>query len=192
MRVRVLLVSSGLLALSMASGPLSGQRVSPAVAPPAGLRSVFSLAGGGLKDTNGDGLVDSIAARVILAADASAEDVQVATNLAARLGYETTALTLPIALRVTDVQAPASIGLPIVVGRTNPFVKALVEKGVVLTKDLTAGQGVVAFVSSPLGGPDGIAVVGADDAGTLAAGTALAAYLPRLWGSTGSKIETAE
>ena len=114
---------------------------------------MFSLAGGGLKDTNSDGLVDGVAARVILAADASAEDVQVATNLAARLGYETTALTLPIALRVTDVQTPASIGLPIVVGRTNPLIKALVDKGVLATKDLSAGQGVVAFVPSPLGGP---------------------------------------
>lgn len=190
MRVRPVLVSSGLLVLALASGSLNGQRIAPA--PSAGLRSVFSLAGGGLKDTNGDGLVDAVAARVILAMDASAEDVQVATNLAARLGYETTALTLPIALRVSDVQTPASIGLPIVVGRTNPFVKTLVEKGQVITKDLTAGQGVVAFVPSPLGGADGIAVVGFDDAGTLAAGTALAAYLPRLWGSAGSRIETAE
>src|SRR5687767_2061564 len=134
MRTRGLTLICGLLAVSLASGSLNGQRVAPSTAPSSGLRSVFSLAGGGLRDTNGDGLVDAVAARVILAADASAEDVQVATNLAARLGYETTALTLPIALRVTDVQTPASIGLPIVIGRTNPFVKALVEKGVVQTK----------------------------------------------------------
>ncbi len=191
MRVRLALCS-GLVALLLASGPLSGQRVAPAAAPSAGLRSTFSLGGGALKDTNGDGLVDGVAARVILAADASAEDVQVATNLAARLGYETTALTLPLALRVADVQTPAAIALPIVVGRTNPFVKTLVDTGAIVTKDLTAGQGIVAFVASPLGGADGIAVVGFDDAGTLAAGTALAAYLPRLWGSAGSRIETAE
>lgn len=98
-------------------------------------------------------------------------------TLAARVGYETTALTLPIALRANEVPAPASIALPIVVGRTNPFVKALVEKGAIAIKDLAPGQGLVAFVSSPLGGPDGIVVVGGDDAGTLAAGTALAAYL---------------
>ncbi|MSO49778.1 MAG: hypothetical protein EXQ49_07720 [Acidobacteria bacterium] len=193
MRTRLLLVSSGLLALSLASGSLSGQRIAPSPGPSAGLRAVFSLAAGGaLKDTNGDGLADGVAARVILAADPSAHDVQVATNLAARLGYETTALTLPIALRANEVPAPASIALPIVVGRTNPFVKALVEKGAIAIKDLAAGQGLVAFVSSPLGGPDGIAVVGGDDAGTLAAGTALAAYLPRLWGAAGSRIETAE
>ncbi len=193
MRARLLLVSSSLVALSLASGSLSGQRLAPAPAPSAGLRAAFSLAAGGaLSDSNGDGLADGVAARVILATDASAQDVQVATNLAARLGYETTALTLPIALRANEVPAPASIGLPIVVGRTNPFVKALVEKGAISIKDLAAGQGLVALVSSPLGGPDGIAVVGGDDAGTLAAGTALAAYLPRLWGSSGSRIETAE
>jgi hypothetical protein len=192
MNARLLLVSSGLLALSLASGSVSGQRAATNSAPSPSLRSVFSLAGSGLNDTNGDGFVDAVAARVILAADASAEDVQVATNLAARLGYETTALTLPIALRAPEVQSPSTIGLPIIVGRTNPFVKALIDRGALATKDLTAGQGVVSLVASPLGGPDGIAVVGADDAGTLAAGTALAAYLPRLWGSAGSRIETAE
>src|SRR5437870_4029930 len=48
------------------------------------------------RDTNGDGLPDVVAARVIVPADAALADVEAATNLAARLGYETTALTLPI------------------------------------------------------------------------------------------------
>jgi len=192
MRVRLLLVSSGLLAIAFGSGPINGQRATPLPSAAPSLGAVFALGGGGVQDTNGDGLIDTVTARVMLAADASAEDVQVATNLAARFGYETTAMTLPFVLRASDGAAPAAIALPIVVGRTNPFVKALIEKGTVSTKDLTAGQGLVARVASPTGGADGIVVVGADDAGTLAAGTALAAYLPRLWGSSGSKIETAE
>jgi hypothetical protein len=41
-----------------------------------------------------------------------------------------------------------------------------------------------------MGGADGVAIVGGDEAGTLAAGTVLAAYLPRLWGSSGARLDT--
>src|SRR4051812_23788512 len=75
------------------------------------------------RDTNGDGLSDAVAARVIVPADAALADIEAATNLAARLGYETTALTLPIVLRDDALGDAASIGVPILVGRTNRFVQ---------------------------------------------------------------------
>src|SRR3954453_8101548 len=64
------------------------------------------------RDTNGDGLADSVAARVIVPAEPSLADVEVATNLAARLGYETTALSLPLVVRDGDVSQPASVVVP--------------------------------------------------------------------------------
>ena len=60
-----------------------------------------------------------MAARVIVPATPTIEDVQAATNLAARLGFETTALTLPVVVRTNEVTQPASVGVPILVGRTN-------------------------------------------------------------------------
>ena len=73
----------------------------------AGLASIYALAGGAVRDTNGDGLADSVAARVIVPADPAVEDIQAAANIAGRLGFETTALSLPIVWRVPEVTQPA-------------------------------------------------------------------------------------
>ena len=157
-----------------------------------GLASIYSLAGGAVRDTNGDGLADSVAARVIVAADPAVEDIQAAANIAGRLGFETTALSLPIVWRAPDVAQPAAVALPIIIGRSNQFVTRLVERGTIDLKSLKKGQGLLAVVASPLGGPDGIAVAGADDEGTLNAANELAVNLPRLWGATGARISQAE
>lgn len=157
-----------------------------------GLASLYETAAGAVRDTNGDGLADSVAARVILPAEPSVEEVQGATNIAARLGFETTALTLPIVLKATDVSQPPSIAVPILIGRSNALLKPLIDRGAIDISSLKPGQGLVAVVSSPLGGSDGLVVVGADDEGTLNAANELAAYLPRLWGSSGARLVQVE
>jgi len=157
-----------------------------------GLASIYALAGGAVRDTNGDGLADSVAARVIVPAEPAVEDIQAAANIAGRLGFETTALSLPIVWRAPEVTQPAAVALPIVVGRGNPFVARLIERGAIDLKPLKKGQGLLAVVASPLGGPDGIAVAGADDEGTLNAANELAVNLPRLWGATGARLSQAE
>lgn len=82
-----------------------------------GPRTLISIVGAQslTRDPNGNGLADVVAARVIAPASPSQADVEAATNLAARLGYETTALTLPLAVRDNDVADPAAIGVPILV-----------------------------------------------------------------------------
>jgi hypothetical protein len=157
-----------------------------------GLASIYSLAAGAVRDTNGDGLADSVAARIVLPADPAIEDIQAAANIAGRLGFETTALTLPVVLKAPDVSQPASIALPVIVGRGNQFIARLVERGAIDLKPLKAGQGLLAVVPSPLGGPDGIAIAGGDDEGTLNAANQLAVNLPRLWGATGARVTQAE
>src|SRR4051794_5980631 len=82
-----------------------------------GLASIYELAAGAVRDTNGDGLADSIAARVILPADPSVEDIQAAANLAGRLGFETTAMSLPVVLKAPEVTQPTGVTLPILIGR---------------------------------------------------------------------------
>src|SRR2546430_15520786 len=72
-----------------------------------------------VRDTNGDGLADVVAARIVVPAAPSLADVEAATNLAARLGYETTALTLPLVGKDTEVAQPAAVAVPILVGRTD-------------------------------------------------------------------------
>src|SRR4051794_38174921 len=144
------------------------------------------------RDTNGDSLPDSVAARIIVPAAPSLADVEAATNLAARLGYETTAFTLPLVVRDSDVAQPASVALPILIGRTNRFVRQLIDAKAIEVGTLKAGQGLLAAVASPLGGGDGLVLVGGDDDGTLNAGIELAARLPRVWGMTGITLPAVE
>lgn len=150
-----------------------------------GVDSLFDLQTGVVRDTNGDGLADAIAARVVVGDRPSLEDMMVATNLAGRLGFETTAMTLPIVMRVSD-PAVASAPLAIFVGHANARVDDFATRGLIDLKSLEKGQGLLAMV------PGGVAVAGADDAGTLAAGNVLAAYLPRLWGSSGARLDHAQ
>ena len=89
-------------------------------------------------------------------------------------------------LRAPDVAQGANIAVPIVIGRSNVYVTRLVERGAIDLKPLKPGQGLLAMVSSPLGGPDGIVIAGGDDEGTLNAANELAVNLPRLWGATGA------
>lgn len=156
-----------------------------------GFEMLFDLSTGIVRDTNGDGLADAIAARVIVADKPSIEDMQVATNLAGRLGFETMAMTLPIVLRAGEAHANFNKAwLPIIVGRSNPDAALLTKMAIdpATHATLEKGQGVLAVVTSSSGPL--VLVTGFDDAGTLAAGNVLAAYLPRLWGSAGARLDT--
>ena len=186
-RFLLLTTAAALCGLSLASG-------NHLHADGHGPRTLTSIVGAQslTRDTNGDGLADVVAARVIVPASPSLADVEAATNLAARLGYETTALTLPLVVRDNDVADPVAIGVPILVGRSNRFVQRLLEAHTVDLAALKPGQGLIAAVPSPLGGGDGLVVVGSDDEGTLAAGIELAARLPRVWGMNGIALPAVE
>ncbi len=182
-RTRILV---GLLAaLGLSSGGWLATGVSAQRAELPGLAALYDSSRGLVRDTNGDTLPDAVAARVIVPAEASLGEIEAATNLAARLGFETTALTLPLVVRDRDVADPASIEVPILVGRGNAFVEKLAAAGRIDLASLEKGQGLIALVPSPLGGGDGVVVVGADDDGTRAAGMELAGRLPRIWGMSG-------
>jgi hypothetical protein len=152
---------------------------------PAGLGDVFNIARGVVRDANGDGLADEVVARIVVPAKPASEDVLAAINLAARLGYETLSMNLPLVFREDAVARGQEITLPILVGRENSAVKKLAQQGIIDIQSLKAGQGLIAWVPSPLGGPDGIVVAGGDDEGTLTAANALAARLPRVWSMSG-------
>jgi murein tripeptide amidase MpaA len=186
----VAVLIAALAALTVADARQPSTQVKPAGRP--SLAALYTGAGGAVRDTNGDALPDSVLARVIVPARPTPEDVEAAANIAARLGYETTALTLPLVLRDEEVRDEAAIGLPILVGRENAFVKRLAERQLIDLARLQAGQGIVQAVASPLGGPDGLVVAGGDDAGTLVAAVQLAARVPRLWSMTGITLPAIE
>ncbi len=154
------------------------------VAAPGDLTGLFGPRGF-VRDSNGDTLADLVAARIIVPALPTIEDSAAAVNLAARLGFETTSLTLPLVQRDDSVSEPAAVEVPIIVGRTNRLVQTLVERKQIDLTPLQPGQGLIAAVPSPLGSGTAVVIVGADDKGTLAAANVVAARLPRLWNMSG-------
>src|SRR5690242_428181 len=152
------------------------------------LTTVSSLSDGIVRDTNGDGIADAVAARIVVPDHASASEAAAASNLAARFGFETSALTLPIT--ISDASEAPGGTVPIVVGRGNQTLKKL-SGAIVNLADLKPGQGLIAAARTAAGGP-AIIVAGPDDEGTLAAANEMAARLPRLWNMTGVSLPTIE
>ena len=116
----------------------------------AGLEDVFAP-GVFLEDRNGDSVVDFINARIVLPADPAPEEVAAAANIAARLGFESSAFTPGLAVLDGDINPGADSPPLFLVGRSNRWVRQLEEDGRIDLSGLTPGQGLFAIVSSPFG-----------------------------------------
>ena len=71
----------------------SAQDAADSIVPPTDIRDVFAT-GYMLEDRNGDEVVDFVNVRIVLPASPGEAHVTAAANLAARLGYETSAMDL--------------------------------------------------------------------------------------------------
>jgi len=80
-------------------------------------------------------------ARIVAPASPSAQEIESAASIAARLGYETAALSLPLVVHDNDGDELKSIERPIFIGRSNAFVKNLDAGGVISLKALKPRQG---------------------------------------------------
>ena len=170
------LASTVLLLTLFVVAPVPHAQVSPSAASDL----VALLGANGLtRDSNGDAIADAVAARVIVPAAPALEDSLAAANIAARLGFETSALTLPLVVRDDQPEARTAI-VPILVGRGNSLVRASATKNEIAVAGLKPGQGLIAVIPSPFGTGTAIVVTGGDDKGTLAAANVLAGRLPRL------------
>ncbi len=138
-----------------------------------GLEAIFDD-GPILQDRNGDGHIDFVDAHIALGDSPTDADVAAAANVAARLGFETSSLNLPLTKSVE--------GIPVVVG-TGGLARAGIPREA-LQVDLEPGIGTVAWVQ--IGSTAALVVVGGDDAGTMAAATALGARAPHVWDPEGA------
>src|SRR6267142_1212974 len=82
----------------LVAGTGSIGRTAPAETRALALSELFSP-GVVFQDRNGDGVVDFVDARIVLAEKPSAGELAAAADIAARLGYETTAMNLPVRLK---------------------------------------------------------------------------------------------
>src|SRR5262245_50512258 len=154
---RFVLVSAALLLLA----PLAGSaRLADAPPRPAALSDFFKT-GSVFLDKNGDGVVDFVDARLALPDKPVAAEITAAANIAARLGFETSAMDLPVA-RAGDAAMPIFVGARSLAG-SGASADSIGAGG------LKAGDGAVA--SFTLNAKPAIAVLGGDDASLLDAAT---------------------
>ncbi|HEX3702371.1 MAG TPA: M14 family metallopeptidase [Vicinamibacterales bacterium] len=187
MILRRLLLASVISAALCSSGALA--RTDSAAARPAALSDFFKP-GAVLQDRNGDGAIDFVNARLVLASRPSSFEISAAADVAARLGFETSAMDLPMVRQSADaVGAPAT-------GGSQPAVYvgagALAGSGTTLSAlgagALEPGDGVVAAFG-PAETPS-VAIVGADESGLTAAAVMLGGHLPFVWDPKGPTVDT--
>ena len=170
------------------AGPRAAAPLASDVPPP--LSAMWNLEHGLVRDTNGDAVADAVAARIVVPDAPTVREIQAATNLAARLAFETTALTMPIVVRQGSA-LPAGT-LPILLGGGNALVTRLASSGAIDLKTLQKGQGLIAVVPRAPGEGAALVVAGQDDEGTLAAASLVAGRLPRLWNMSGITLSGIE
>src|SRR5215212_6069054 len=85
------------LIAAVAAGAIG--RTAPVETMPASVADFFTP-GVVMQDRNGDGAIDFVDARVVLPEQPTAAEIAAASNIAARLGYETSAMDIPIKVRL--------------------------------------------------------------------------------------------
>src|ERR1043166_621628 len=157
-----------ILLLSLIVGAGAIGRTAPADVATAALADFFKP-GVVWQDKNGDGAVDFVDAHIVLPERPTSAELAAAADVAARLGFETSAMNLPL----TDV----ADGPSIFIGNKS-LSRANVRLDAIGGSGLQAGDGVVTAFT--LAGRPAVAVLGGDDAGLTAAAVMLAGHLPFL------------
>jgi hypothetical protein len=158
---------------------ITGPAVVAAQSTPFDLAHVYEL-GAAVVDTNGDGVPDRVNASLLLGSDPTPAGIAAAAEVAARLGFETMAMDLPIA------RGPSATGVTIVVGRSGLAASGLGSPGVD-PASLDAGEGVVAVLTE--NDRRWVLLQGGDDDGLLAAARLLSGVLPHVRTASGASLE---
>ncbi len=132
------------------------------------LTTLFEV-GGLVLDTNGDAVPDFVNASLVTGATPTPAETRAAAEIAARLGFETMALDLPLA------RGAEAEGVRVVVGRGGLAASGLTSPGVD-PASLDADEGVVAVRRT--NGRRWVLVLGGGDEGLVAAARMFAGALP--------------
>jgi hypothetical protein len=173
----------GLTLLAAATG-LAAQ--DPPQTPPEDLRTLLAP-GFLLADTNDDGFVDRIPARIRIAPGSGPAGVAAAANLSARLGFESYASDLEL---LESAEGPAPDHPLILVGTVESLVRgAGLDPGEAL-RGLAPGEGVLLRLPATDGlARGGIWIEGADATGLLAVAGYLSGRYPAIWDPGGPELD---
>ena len=140
------------------------------------LQDLFAPGGPILRDRNGDGTIDLADASIVVPDAASPAEVAAAANIAARLGFESAEMNLPL----------RSGGHVVIAVGAAALTRAGLPGGVPGIVGAPAGEGLVQLAGAaerPV-----LAVVGSDGEGTRAAGEYLAGRFPFAWDVKGPTL----
>jgi hypothetical protein len=183
-----------ILAVVLVSGNVGRSQTGPARI---GLSDFFKP-GVAFQDRNGDGAIDFVNIQLALPDHPASSELAAAADIAARLGFETSAMDLPVARASQTAgrtprdgarasQASGSSDVPTI------FIGARSLAGSGVTAEslgagaLKAGDGLIAAFSTK--GGASLAVLGSDENGLGAASLMLAGHLPFVWDQRGSTTE---
>lgn len=159
---------------------------------PAALSDFFNL-GPALQDRNGDGVVDFVDARIALPESPTPIEIAAASTVAARLGFETTAMDLPV-VRAAGAGAgqgarPPESGPTVFIGAGSLAGSGLAAEDVASAGGaaLKAGDGLVASFS--VRAKPAVLILGGDDDGLTRAALMFAGHLPHLWDEKSTTID---
>jgi hypothetical protein len=138
------------------------------------LDTLFTI-GGLLDDRDGDGLPDGLRMRIVIGSQAQLPEHLAAVDLAARLGFASLALELPLVCSDRD-PLPAGI-VPLFVGRPTTVSPTCPARLSGLLAGFQQGEGLVAVEN---GSTPALLVGGSNPAGLAAAVHAATAWLPHL------------
>ena len=159
----------------------SAQNAADSTVPPGDIRDVFAT-GYMLEDRNGDQVMDFVNVSILLPATPGEAHVAAAANLAARLGYETSAMNL--GLTETGGAGSSRFDVPVIlIGEGAGGINEPLDDP---TARLAPGQGAISFL--PEGerfSRGGIRITGYDATGLIAAADYASGRYPSIWGIEG-------
>lgn len=166
-------------AVALPAGPMAAQQGGRVDSAPFDLVTMFDL-GHLVTDTNADSVPDAVNAGLVMASTPTPTEVHAATEVAARLGFETMAMDLPLARSADDGR------IAVVVGRGG-LSAAGVSAGVDPTS-LDDGEGAV--VTRVVDGRRFVFLLGGDAVGLRAAARAFAGRLPQTLNASSAALWT--
>src|SRR5581483_7837586 len=135
-------------------------------AVPVSLGDFFKI-GAALLDTNDDGVPDAVDVRLVLSERPTAMEIASAANVAARLGFETSAMNLPVPREFRSKPADDASARPSIFIGTASLKSSATSPASLGIPTLKPGEGAVAAFRHA--GKPAVAIVGADDDGLNAA-----------------------
>ncbi|HEX7139943.1 MAG TPA: M14 family zinc carboxypeptidase, partial [Vicinamibacterales bacterium] len=154
----------------------------PARRPGAGAKDALDLSSfytidGAFGDSDNNLIPDRLDA--LLSADGDGTDGVV--DLAARMGLESTGVSIPIAKPPKAITAPESEPTLVLIGQSHPATEPLIKSGKWQRPMLEPGEGLIQVVKKAFGEKSAVIVTGGDAAGVNRAVEQLAERFPHIW-----------